>query len=191
MIGHVGGDPRKALKAAQWVLGGCLVVLTLLALPTAAKAQCQPLPGRSALDQYCESVPGAGGDKAAGKGGGGRSGRAGRGGSGGGSDLPPGVANRLRGAGPSGEALLDYAQSSAAGGSGRSGGKNGRGEAGRDGTKGPEADTSDNPLSAIKNAVSSGPSAGQAFVWILIAIALIVAALGWLRYRARHGAGAE
>src|SRR5829696_4409432 len=131
MTGHVGGDPRKALQVARWLLGGALIAFTLLALPAVATAQCQPLPGRSALDQYCESVPGAGGDKAAGKGGGkgggGRSGRTGSGGrGGGGSDLPPGVANRLRGAGPSGEALLDYAQSSAAGGSGRSGGKNGQ-----------------------------------------------------------------
>ena len=93
--------------------------------------------------------------------------------------------------GPGGEALLDYARTSgsgALGGSGKSG-KGGRG--GQDGTKGPEADSSNNPFSAIKNAVSSGPSAGPVYLWVLIAIALIVAALGWLRYRSRHGASAE
>ena len=195
MICQVGGDPRRAVKAARWVLGGCLVALTLLALPSAASAQCQPLPGRSALDQYCESVPGASGDRGAGQNGGGRSGRAGGGGRGGGSSLPPGVAGRLRGAGPSGQALLDYAKSSTTGGSGgdsgRSGGKAGRGSGERGDAKGPEAASSNNPFSAIKNAVSSGPSAGQAYLWALIFIALILAALGWLRYRKRHGAGAE
>ena len=191
MTCHLGADPRRALRAARWVLGGCLVALTLLALPTAATAQCQPLPGRSALDQYCESVPGAGGDRAADQGGRGRSGGAGRGGRGGGSSLPPGVADRLRDAGPGGQGLLDYAKSSRSGGSGGSGDASGKSGRGGDGTKGPEADRSNNPFSAIKNAVSSGPSAGPVYLWVLIGIALIVAALGWLRYRARHGAGAE
>ena len=192
MIGHIGGDPRKAICGARFAVPVALVALALLALPAVARAaNCQPLPGRSALDQYCESVPGAGGDKAAR--GGKRSGGAGGGGRGDGSSLPPGVADRLRDAGPGGEALLDYARTSgsgAVGGSGKSG-KAGRGGAGQDGTKGPEADSSNNPFSAIKNAVSSGPSAGPVYLWVLIAIALIVAALGWLRYRARHGAGAE
>jgi len=196
MTCHVGGDPTKALRVVRGVLGGCLLALTLLALPSAASAQCQPLPGRSALDQYCESVPGAGGDKAAGQDGGGRqqgggrSRRAGQAGGGGssGSSLPPGVASRLRRAGPNGQALLDYAKNSSGG---DSGGKAGRGSGGRGDGKGPEADSSGNPLSAIKNALTSGPSAGQAYLWVLILVALILAVLGWLRYRSKHRVRAE
>ena len=83
MTGHVGGDPRKAMSGARFAVTGALVALALLALPAFAQAaDCQPLPGRSALDQYCESVPGAGGDKAPGQRGGKRSGGAGGGGGG-------------------------------------------------------------------------------------------------------------
>jgi hypothetical protein len=176
-------------------LAGCLAALALLALPSLAAAKCTPIPGRSALDQYCESVPGAGGDKPTPGGGQG----------GGGSSLSPRQGRGLSAAGPDGRALRRFLDSSGTTTSGSSSSNNGQdgngGDGNHNGSSGadspeadsspdsPEADSSNNPLRAVKNAASTGPSAGPVYLWILIAIALLAAALGWLRYRSGRRAG--
>ena len=62
MTRHEDADPRRPRRRMRWGPAACLAALALLALPSLAAAKCTPIPGRSALDQYCESVPGAGGD---------------------------------------------------------------------------------------------------------------------------------
>ena len=51
------------------------------------------------------------------------------------------------------------------------------------------AGRSDNPLEAIRSAVTSGGSAGPGFVWILVILGAIMAGLGWLRYRRSTNSG--
>ena len=63
MTRHEDADPRRPRRRMRWGPAACLAALALLALPSLAAAKCTPIPGRSALDQYCESVPGAGGDR--------------------------------------------------------------------------------------------------------------------------------
>src|SRR5215217_3358636 len=95
------------------------VCAALLALVAAAPAsaqggKCQAPPGRSALEQYCEQLPGAGGQQ---------------GGGGGGERLNRKAARELRSAGDEGEALLGLAESSGGGSDdgGASGGSGGGG----------------------------------------------------------------
>src|SRR5687767_903772 len=82
-----------------------LLALVLIALmPSTASAQsCEAPPGTAAMDEYCETVPSADG-----QGGGtvGRGSSAGRSTSGGGSSLGTATEQRLRSAGPAGEAIL-------------------------------------------------------------------------------------
>ena len=47
----------------------------------------------------------------------------------------------------------------------------------------PEPRQSDNPLQAVQSAAGTGTSAGPAFIWILVIVAVVMAGLGWLRYR--------
>jgi hypothetical protein len=182
MTRHEDADPsRRVTRRVCW--GICLAALALVALPSVAAAKCTPIPGRSALDQYCESVPGAGGDKPT----------PGSGQRGGGSSLPPGQRRRLSAAGPDGRALLRLLENSGvptSANSYRSHG-NGSGNEKGGGADSPEADSTNNPLRAVKNAASTGPSAGPVYLWILIAIALFAAALGWLRYRSGRRAGPQ
>ena len=155
------------------------------AAPASAQGErCQAPPGRSALEQYCEQLPGAGGSQ---------------GGSGGGGSVDRGTARELRGAGEEGEALLGLAESSGGGAdhsdrdaSGGSGGGDGAGDDSGSGSSDSSAagDAEDEPSSSVLSALASsaedGPTVGEALVWVVIAIAVGCFALVWLGWRKRR-----
>ena len=160
-----------------WVLG----LLLAVAIPANAEAKrtCEAPPGRSGIDQYCETVPSAGGDESGGNFDGTRRGR-------GGAALPGGTRSQLGRAGAIGAGVLNLVDQS---GSGKAQHKRQRSSKTSDsGTAAPES-VSSNPLSAVRSGVESGSSAGPGFVWALIAIVVLFVALGWVRYRRRGPAG--
>ena len=145
-----------------------------------AKKSCTPLPGRSGLDQYCETIPGPTGDRSAGSG------------SGTGRHVSSSTRRRLKDSGSAGQALLGViGGSSGSGGSGTGGGKgsaNGKSSGG--GSKssseaGANDEPSGNVLSAVKSAADSGSTIGPGFVWVIAILALALAAVAWIRYRVR------
>lgn len=159
------------------LVGAALAALLVLATagPAAAAPGCEGPPGSSAIDQYCETVPGAGGDGAGGGQGTGQ-GRGGGGDSSVGSSLGPGTSDALRRSGRDGDVLrsLRGAGSQKAGRGDRSAGNGGAGP----------SDPSDNPFAAIGSGVDSGSSViGPWLVWILVALALVLGGFGWMRYR--------
>jgi hypothetical protein len=185
----------------------CVALLCLtLAEPALAQRDCKPLPGRSGLDQYCESLPGATGDR--GPGAGGDSGR----------DVSPSTRQRLERSGAEGRALLgliggpsDGGNESAADGArgakssreesavdggetssreksagdGDGGGKSSRGSSGS-GAEKAAGESSNDVLSAVGSAADSGASTGSVFIWILVAVVVAIAGIAWIRYRL-HG----
>ena len=106
----------------------------------------------SGIDQYCETIPGPGGDRGAG------------------DSLGPGE----RVPADAGKALTPGGSSGAAP-RGASDARPARGSA-----------PSDNPLKAVTSAVTSGPTVGAAFVWTLLALAVALFGLAWLRARRRE-----
>jgi hypothetical protein len=191
-------------------MAACVAMLCLmLAEPAVAQRDCKPLPGRSGLDQYCESLPGATGDRSPGAGGG--SGR----------DVSPSTRQRLERSGAEGRALLgltggpsDGGDRSAADGArggesrreesaadGDGGGNSNREKSAADGDGGGKsrggssrsgnqkaANDSNDVLSAVSSAADSGASAGPVFIWVLVAVAVAIAGIAWVRYRVRGGA---
>ena len=156
------------------------------ALPAqAAPANCVAPPGTSGIDQYCETVPAAGGDTGT------------RGGGHGGHPLSSSVPRRtaagLRSAGSVGKAVLSLPSGAAAqGATGAGGGTGGKARShGRKATPGARSTAdqstpsskSDNPLQAIRSAVSTGSSAGEGLVWIFVALGVVMSGLAWLSYR--------
>lgn len=166
------------------LVGAALAALLVLATagPAAAAPGCEGPPGSSAIDQYCETVPGAGGDGAGGGQGTGQ-GRGGRGDSRVGSSLAPGTSNALRRSGRDGDVLRGLP--------GAGGQKAGRGDRSADGSGGASpSDPSGNPISALGSAVDGGSSViGPWLVWILVAVALVLGGFGWMRYRRNTASG--
>jgi hypothetical protein len=126
---------------------------------TAAAQRCVAPPGTAAVDQYCETVPTAEGDR-------------------GSADPPPAklapetvaALNRT----PDGQALAQVLGQDAATGKAR----NKRVPAV---TPAPASD----PFSAITQAIGDGSTIGTGFIIALIIIALLMAGWGWVAYRRR------
>ena len=167
-------------------------VAGLLAIPAGASAQsCEAPPGTGAVDQYCETIPDAGGDRGASDPGPTRSRE----------PLPASTRQALRSGsseaqalgelleGPSGQRPSGEAPTGERGGdAGRGGGKEGRSKAGLS-TRRVEAPSGD-PFSALTASIGQGgETVGGAFVWILVALTLLVLSLAWLRFRRRGNAG--
>ena len=171
----------------------CAVLLALVATaPASAQGQrCQAPPGRSALEQYCERLPGAGGQQ---------------GGGGGGERLNRKTTRELRSAGDEGAALLGLAESSGggsgdgSGSGGAGGGGSGSGDAGgsANGASGSgssgsgaggaaESEPSGSVLSALASSAEEGPTVGGALAWVLIAVAIGCFGLAWVTWRRRRG----
>jgi hypothetical protein len=145
------------------------LMLLVLALPAAAQAQsCAAPPGTAAVEEYCETIPAAGGD---------REGAAGR--------PAPVPAGSLRVLARSQEGqdfvrLLGHDPARAKdGGSGQSG------KPGATGTPRTPGQPATDPLSAVTSALSSGPTPGGGFVSVLLALTLLMAGWGWIAYRRR------
>lgn len=164
--------------------------------PATAQQSCQGRPGASAIEQYCEAIPdGTGsretpGNKAA------SSDRTGQ--------VPAGTRGDLQSSGPDGAGVLALVAANGGSGGGSNdgtGGTSGRsGDSGKSGTvsggsgngkvKGavvvpPAVSPSDNPLRAVKSAVSSGATIGSGFVWGLVALTLLALVVGWIGFRQR------
>jgi hypothetical protein len=205
-------NPHRIRRIRQHAVAGCVALLcVMLAEPAFAQRDCQAPPGRSGLDQYCESVPGATGDS--GPGAGGDTGR----------DLSPSTRQRLERSGAEGQALLGLTGGASEGedasapdgnGGGASGGQeesaangNGGGTSSREesaadsdgggkssraapGSRNEKAADvpSNNVLSAVRSAADSGASTGPVFIWVLVAVAVAIAGIAWIRYRVRGGA---
>lgn len=183
---------RSAFRLALAVAALAAGVLVGPLPAQAAPVNCQAPPGTSGIDQYCETVPTAGGDQGTSGGGGGSSGHSGHSGSVGGS-VSRRTATALRDSGATGKAILGLSTGSgqASGSTGSSSGtakgaagqKHGTAQASQGYQSKAPAARSDNPLEAIRSAVTAGTSAGPGFVWILIVLGAIMAGIGWLRYR--------
>jgi hypothetical protein len=62
-------NPHRIRRIRQHAVAGCVALLCLmLAEPAFGQRNCEAPPGRSGLDQYCETVPGATGDRSPGAG---------------------------------------------------------------------------------------------------------------------------
>ena len=198
-------NPHPIRRIRQHALAACVALLCLiLAEPAFGQRDCQAPPGRSGLDQYCETLPGATGDRSPGSGGG--TGR----------DVSPSTRQRLERSGAAGQALLgltgrarDGEEGAGAGGGnssreesadgggksrrersaadGNGGGKSSRGSPGS-GNENAADEPSNDVLSAVRSAADSGGSAGPVFIWILVAVAVAIAGIAWIRYRVRGGA---
>jgi hypothetical protein len=201
-------------RIRQHAVAGCVALFCLmLAEPAFGQRDCQAPPGRSGLDQYCETLPGATGDRGAGAGGSGR-------------DVSPGTERKLENSGATGDALLGLLGSGPRGGSGpgggggsassgRAGGDGGSASSGRAGgdggsskgarsslgahsSKGGRPDggsdkaadaPSNNVLSAIRSSADAGATSGPGFIWVLVIVTLVIVGVAWIRYRARGRAG--
>jgi len=154
-----------------------------MAQPAMGATRCESLPGRSALDQYCETIPGATGDSSPGSG------------SGSGRHLSRGTERKLRASGAAGQALLGLSEGNGGGGAAQSGGSGtgangGSGERSSRGSSSGQGDKaadepSNNVLSAVRSAADSGSSSGAGFIWLLLVVALVIAGIAWARYRTR------
>ena len=150
---------------------GRLVVVMLalaLALPGSALAQaCKAPPGTAAVDEYCETIPAAGGDEGAND-----PDRPA-------ADVPAGTVAELAETkdGQALDRLLGHDPNKPAGG--------GRRPAPRPAAAGeavPKA-PSNNPLNAVRSAIGAGPTLGGGFVAVLLAVVLLMLGWGWVSYR--------
>lgn len=174
---------RRAL-----VLTVALAVLGLTGAQQALAQACQGRPGASAIEQYCEAIP---------NGTGGRESSRDRGASASGGGISQATGRDLRAAGRDGAAVLALVGTGDGNGSGGGGAAKGGSDkrAGSGGSSGsprsqdetPAAEPpSDNPLRAVKSAVSSGATVGSGFVWGLVALTLLALVVGWIGFRQRR-----
>ena len=168
---------RPNLKGVRAPVSALVVLgaLTLL-LPADALAQrCQAPPGTSAIEQYCETLPGPAGDRDPG----------GTRGSGG-SDLPPRVVSELEKAGVDGTRLLAVTGRQGETGNSRPSSQTERSTS-RKARDTSTSQESGDPISALKAQADSGPSTGPLFLWVLVGMAALLAAAAWARSRAARG----
>ena len=179
------------LAVAAVTVGALLGPLPAQAAPTS----CVAPPGTSGIDQYCETVPAAGGDQGTRGGGGGTTG----GHHSLGSSLPKRTVSQL-GRSAAGRAVLGLSTgltnasttsasggsgsgSGSGGGSGKTGGASHHSSGSAASQSGAPTGRSDNPLDAVRSAVSTGASAGPGLIWIFIALAVIMGGAAWISYR--------
>lgn len=144
----------------------------------ATAQSCQAPPGTAGIDQYCESIPGAGGNQGHPNGPGGGNPHPGKG--------VPGRARRaLSDAGPDGQGVLDLAQGEA--GSAKQSKEPTVSDGSTNGaaSSGPGASPSNNPLSAIRSSAQSGATLSPGFAVVLVLLGLSALGATWFRYRSR------
>jgi hypothetical protein len=164
------------VQTMRLLLVSIMLLFAVAAPATAATTDCVAPPGTAAIEEYCETVPSATGDK----GGGVRSAQ----------PLDHSTRSALRAQGADGQALAGLLSSDGAsapaGSSGKSKASKGSGSAGSAGTAAPQDEPSSNPLHAVTSAVEAGPTLGGGFAWALLGITALVIAAGWMRLRARR-----
>jgi hypothetical protein len=149
----------------------------LLAIAPASAQTCNAPPGTAAVDQYCENVPSASGNGGRGSGS--------QGGSG--SKPSPATVRQIRQSGRSGKQLATFLGDDEVASaratrerSKRSSDQKKQADKPADATP---RQPSSNPLGAVQSAVNSGSTIGDGFVWILLAIAVLIAGIAWFRIR--------
>ena len=154
-----------------------LIAILVAAAPAAAQ-KCVAPPGTAAVDQYCENVP-----SATGNGGGSDSN------SSSGASAPRSTVRALDRAGETGKELKTFLGEDVASAQGRSETeKRSPRSADRKAQKSEPAgkaptQPSSNPLGAVQSAVNSGTTIGNGFIWLLVALTLLIAGIAWTRYR--------
>jgi len=165
----VGNSVRPTETARSLLLGSTIVIAALLMSAGAAFAQrCEAPPGTSGTDQYCETLPGAKGDR----------------GSGTGPRLSGsvdrGTSKTLERYGSDGQGVLALPSN----GKRVERDKLEKGAVRADRSASP-ADPSGSPLGALGSAIESGPGAGGGFLWLLAATGIGMVGIAWMRYRRR------
>jgi hypothetical protein len=153
-----------------------LSLLVFASAATAATPTCASAPGTSALDQYCETIPGAGGGTATGGHPAGRTPQdAAR-------SLPAAVAHGLTKSTATNRGILQLVADgpgAARGSSGSTGAAAGAvGEAAGD-------QPSSDPLGAVASAVTDGPTLNALLPLALVAILIVGGGIAWTRSRSR------
>lgn len=152
--------------------------LLVSAVPAMAMAQ-----GNAGVDEYTETVPGAGGDKPSMGGGGDGSGE-----SSGGGPLTPSQVAALEEQGPDGAAAAGLAQSTGPDSKGTPGGKEGESFAGTEAPSGaPGSDTSGSGIPGAIGDLAGGSDSGMGLVLPIVLVAALLGAVAFVI--ARRGGG--
>jgi hypothetical protein len=146
-----------------------LLTLLLVAAAPAAAQTCQAPPGTSAVDEYCETIPEADGDRGAGDP---RE-----------AEVPAETVRSLERSGEEGQALnrLLGRDGAPARDAGERADPNTRPSAGPSLTT--PTEPSANPLAAVRSAIEPGSTLGSGFVLVLLGVTILMAGLGWFGYR--------
>jgi hypothetical protein len=170
------------------LIAACAALAALVAPGVATAQKCVAPPGTAAIENYCETIPAAGGDRDSGD-----------------PDAPapdvsPQTSQALAQTGDDGKALAQAlggddssgttGSNTGDGGSGNGGSGNGGNGSGSDGGSSltipvPKAPSS-NPLNAVTQATGQGTGIGQGFVIVLVAATLVLGGAGWMAYRRRE-----
>jgi hypothetical protein len=146
------------------------ILAALLALAPPGSAQpakrCEAPPGTAGSEQYCETLPAGSGARQS-------TGRAGGGGS-----YDRGTRRALERAGSDGRGVLDLPS---AGGRAQHPADARAGS--RSGARGSRPDPPGAPIGSLGSALESGTSAGDGFVWLLLAAGLGIGGIAWWRWR--------
>lgn len=156
----------------RWTAAAACLLLALVA-PTAAARDCKAPPGTAAIDQYCETIPTASGDRGSGTGA--TQARA---------PIPAGTRKELA------ETEDGRALAAIIGADMRDRNSPGRGSepaAGAGGADSPELVPGANPFTAVLAAIESGSPTGSGFFVALLLATILMAGLGWHRLRRRAG----
>lgn len=160
--------------------------MTLGSGGVAIAQSCQAPPGTAGIDQYCETIPNAGGNHGRGDSpSGGSSTKPG------GQGVPSAAKRSLSNAGADGAGVLGLAQgeagSATGGGKGSSSAQPGRapGAAGSANATGSSATPSDNPLAAVRSSAQSGATLSPGFAVVLVLLGLSALGAAWFTYRSR------
>ena len=157
------------MRIRQQALVACFALTAIaLLLPGIARGACQTLPGRSGVDQYCETIPGATGDRSPFV-------RPGH------SRLSPQTRARLARSGGAGRQVVALADTAPGGKQSADRSHEGAGSAGGKGVP------PGGPPSATNSGVTTGSSVGSGFIWAAAALALAKCATALLRHRLRRG----
>jgi hypothetical protein len=146
--------------------------IAISASPAAAQS-CKAPPGMSAIDQYCEAIPGAAGD---------------RGNSDldrGGLPIPAATQRALARSGPDGRAVIGLSAASAKQGSGKGHRGAGAGVKPATGPDRPAEAPSSNPIAALAAGVTDGATVSPLLGTVMLFLALVFFGTAWLRYRRR------
>lgn len=154
------------------------VCLTLV--PQASGQTCTGRPGASAIEQYCEAIPSATGDRVTP----GR--RQSSSSSSEGTGVSSTTARRLESSGAEGQALMGLIASEQDNAVGANAQRAVGDEAGASDSIPAASGPSNNPLKAVSSAVSNGATVGSTFLWVMIGLGVAALAGSWMNFRRQH-----